>query len=76
MTLGKAIPAIISFNTKGEMKPLYFEIDGVRLKVLQAKICNTLVDQIEYACLVEDNGYEKPLRVCYIARTHTWKQMI
>ncbi len=76
MAYGEAIPAIISFNDKGEMKPLYFKVDGVQLKVTRAKLTGTVAGHTEFSCFVDDGGIEKPLKVGFVAGDLKWRRII
>ncbi len=76
MAYGEAIPAIVSFNAKGEIKPLYFMVDGVQLKVTRAKVTGTVVGHTEFSCFGDDGGIEKPLKVGYVAGEQKWKRII
>ncbi len=76
MGYGESVPAIASFNEKGEILPLYFKIDGVQLKVLHAKLVSNVSGHMEFACAVEDQGYEKQLRISYISGDHIWKRIV
>ena len=68
---GTVVPVIASFNSKGQIKPLYFEYDGNQIKILKyAKSSHEFLLN-GYDCIAEFDGYLRNVRLFYDSQ-HMW----
>ena len=67
------IPVIASFNTKGDIKPLYVMVDGIQLKVIECyEVHKDSAFDKTYNCIVSDNKICKNVQLHYSLTLHNW----
>lgn len=69
--LTEVIPVIASFDSSGNVMPLYLRIQGYQYKVLRCwfKQCGPIY---YYYCTVENNRMQKEIVVTYHPREKCW----
>lgn len=66
------VSVIASFDTDGQVKPLYVRINQESLKVHSSWIKPSFQGFIEFQCKVIDNGCLKPLALSYHKNENVW----
>lgn len=70
----RCIPAIASFSSKGEIKPLYATVNGSQLKIESYTIHIPSDGQnwIHFICSVIDQEIRKEITLQYSITEHAW----
>lgn len=66
------VPVIASFDTEGHIAPLYVRIDGNPLKIESYWASSIYRNVVEFRCKVSNNGYLKPLLLCFHRQEGMW----
>lgn len=66
------VPVVASFDSTGQIKPLYVRINGNPLEILSAKEKPAFMSTRVFQCVVGDHGIEKPLSLTYHCREGAW----
>lgn len=66
------VPVIASFDAEGHIAPLYVRIDGNALKIESYWASSIYRNVVEFRCKVSDNGYLKPLLLCFHRQEGMW----
>lgn len=67
------VPVIASFDTNGNIKPIYVRINNESLKIISAiNYSESTFNVVEYSCKVIDGDYIKPLSLTYHAQDRIW----
>lgn len=70
--LQQTLPVICSFDSEGNIKPMYIRIGKDAFKVASSYVKESYAHAIVFQCEVFDNGKSKPLRLEYRNREHVW----
>ena len=68
----EVIPTIASFDTKGNMQPLYIRINDLEYKILSCFTKNKNNSYIEFECQIQDYDRLKRICLCYSFFEHVW----
>ena len=60
-----AVPVIVSFNTRGEVLPLYFKFKQETVKILSCTQINQSIGSLRYKCQYEFNGAARYVELYY-----------
>lgn len=66
------LPVIASFDTNGQVKPLYVRIDGEAYKICSAQEKPSFAFTTVFQCQIADHGLLKPLFLTYHHRDRIW----
>lgn len=67
------VPVIASFNAEGELRPLYFSVEGLRLKVDNIRFTDKrMCDIIEFRCEVTFIDRVQSVTLRYHKRQGRW----
>lgn len=66
------VPVIASFDTDGNILPLYVRIHGEGLKIHSSRVHRVFSNIIEFHCKVIDYNYLKPLILSYYIAENIW----
>lgn len=66
------VPVIASFDTDGNILPLYVRIHGNSLKIQSSRVHRVLSNIIEFHCKVIDYNCLKPLVLSYYQAENVW----
>ncbi len=69
----KELPVIASFDTKGDVKPLYLRIEGERYQVLTCIDRGSLVTHHVYDVTIENYGRKTPLTLSFWPEECVWR---
>ena len=71
--LGEKVPVIVTFDTKGNLKPLFVRIDNFSLKVVSYMPLQTFSRNIsEFECEVADGFRRIPIQLSYCKDENLW----
>lgn len=60
-----AVPVIVSFNTRGEVLPLYFKFKQETVKILSCTQIDQSIGSLRYKCQYEFNGAARYVELYY-----------
>ena len=67
-----AVPVIVSFNTRGEVLPLYFKFKQETVKILSSTQIDQSIGSLRYKCQYEFNGAARYVELYYNEHIRTW----
>ena len=68
----KIVPVIASFDSKGQIRPLYVRIDEASYKICSCFLRNRFANLLEFSCRILDGQYHKPLLLTYYRAEGAW----
>ncbi|MCR4587163.1 MAG: hypothetical protein K5682_02035 [Lachnospiraceae bacterium] len=70
----KLIPVIASFDTKGNVRPLYVRMEGIPRKIRSFALQTRFHNAMEFYCMVEleEAGRQVPLQLTYYFEEKIW----
>ena len=68
----QVVPVIASFDSDGNVKPLYVRIGEESLKVFSAIVKSSTAEIMTFRCQVVDGDTLKPLELSYHSRESLW----
>ncbi len=70
----KLIPVIASFDTRGNVRPLYVRMEGSSRKVYSFSVLSRFHNVLEFRCMVEtqDGKGKAPLQLTYYFEDKVW----
>lgn len=68
----KIVPVISSFDSKGNIVPLYLRVDGVSLKIYNPFLYESTYERLTFQCDVLDYNRVKQIRLSYHIEKHLW----
>ena len=68
----RLVPVIISFDTSGQIKPLYIRINDESFKVYKSVVIEKFHNQTTFLCEVADGEYIKEVKLTYFANESLW----
>jgi len=66
------VPVIASFNSDGDIRPLYVQIQDYTLKIIRCTSISKFHNNTEFKCLIDDHGFRKPILLIYYFDTTIW----
>lgn len=66
------VPVIASFNTKGQVKPLYVRIDGEEYKVISSRVRRTWSNTSEFFVEILVGNTLRPVTLTYYEHENVW----
>ena len=66
------VPVIASFDSEGNIVPLYARINGESYKIASHWVSSTFSNSLEYKCKVIDGDSLKPLSLTYYRNEGVW----
>lgn len=66
------IPVIASFDSHGNVAPIYIRVDGTSLPVLSYSLLREGIDATEFSCIVETNGRSLTLKLSFTPYSRKW----
>ena len=66
------VPVIASFSVSGDMKPIYFSAEGIRLKIDNIKWSEQKTWGIRYRCEVTVQDRVETVDLCYYFTKKIW----
>ena len=67
-----AVPVIVSFNTRGEVLPLYFKFKQETVKILSCTQIDQSIGSLRYKCQYESNEAARYVELYYNEHIRTW----
>ena len=67
-----AVPVIVSFNTRGEVLPLYFKFKQETVKILSCTQIDQSIGSLRYKCQYEFNEAARYVELYYNEHIRTW----
>ena len=68
----KIVPVIASFDSKGQIRPLYVRIDEASYKIYSCFLRNRFANLLEFSCQILVEQYQKPLLLTYYRAEEVW----
>ena len=68
----KIVPVISSFDSKGNIIPLYIRVDGEELKIYNPFLYESTYELMTFQCEVLDYNRVKQIRLSYHIGKHLW----
>ena len=65
------VPVIASYNTAGEIRPLYVRIEDISYKIVSCKFISS-VALLRFKCQIIDNNILRPLELTYHPKEFIW----
>lgn len=72
------VPVLASFSTEGKMVPIYFSIEGLKIKIERVVwTCDNLAWGSQYRCQIHVNNKVEEIDLLYYKNRNLWtvKQM-
>lgn len=66
------VPVIATFSKEGEVRPLYFSAEGIRIKIDNIKWKQRRVDYIEFRCEITLSDRVEEIRLYYYTKEQIW----
>ena len=68
----KIIPVISSFDSKGNIVPLYIRVDGESMKIYNPFLVESTYERLTYQCDVLNWNRVKSIKLSYHIEKHVW----
>lgn len=66
------VPVIASFNSKGDVQPLYFQYDDKTIKIESVHWCEKKYNVLHYECTAALDGYLTEVNLTFYPSDSRW----